>query len=509
MERELRDSENRYRSLFDNMSSGVAIYKAIEDGNDFIIKGFNKAAENIEQVNAAEIIGKKVTEVFPGIEEMGLMDVLRSTWNAGTRQFLPATFYSDGRISGWRENFVYRLSNGEIVAVYNDVSEKINDEEIIRQTEEKLRKSEEKYRIMFENASDIITVLDSEMRSENVTDNLKEILGYERDELNGKSVLDWIHPEDADRVRMQFETGFARGEGIVEYRFRHKDGHYIWLEAKGKIFTDLDGQKKALILTRDISENIRIKQELIELNQELEQRVEERTRDLKETQEKLMRQEKFAAVGKVSGIISHELRNPLATISNSIYYLNMKLGNTDEKIQKHVKLIQTELDRSRKIITDLLNFTRMKQLEFTRANLMAVIRDSLNHVAVPDGITVQVIDNAGDLQLDIDPDLIQQAFINIITNAIQAMSQDGSLCITIGYDEERVTVAFKDTGIGIPPENIQKLFEPLFTTKKSGIGLGLAYVKDIIDKHGGEIQVESTEGIGTTFTIFLPSIHSE
>jgi PAS domain S-box-containing protein len=649
MKRELQESENRYRSLFDNISSGVAIYEAIEDGNDFVIKEFNKAAENIERVNATQIIGKKVTDVFPGTEKMGLMDVFRSVWNTGIQQFLPATFYTDERISGWRENFVYRISKDEIVAVYNDISEKINNEEMIRQYEENLRNSEEKYRMMLENASDMVTVLDENMKTEYVNENQAKLLGYEREEmigspalvrihpedipfviktfkesfergegsgearmlhkdgsytwfdikgktfvgkegkkwallqsrdiseskkmkeelmqlnqeleqrveertianekllksekrykimlenasdmvevlddnmiheyvnenelkllgyeledLIGKSVLEFVHPDDIKSNIEQFMAGFARGEGAGEFRIRCKDGRYTWFDIKGKTFNDPDGTKKALLLSRDISESKRMKDELVELNKDLEQRVEERTRDLEETQEKLIRQEKLAAVGKISSTISHELRNPLATINNSVYFLNMKLGDADEKIRKHIEIIQAEVDRSRQIISNLLDFTRIKQLKFAKANILVVIKNALSHVAVPDGITIQTLDNAGDLQLDVDSDLIQQVFINIITNAIQAMPQGGNLSITIESDGDLVTVKFKDSGVGIPPENIPKLFEPLFTTKKSGIGLGLTLVKDIIDRHGGEINVESDEGLGTTFTIILP-----
>ncbi|HME50873.1 MAG TPA: PAS domain S-box protein [Candidatus Lokiarchaeia archaeon] len=895
----LRESEERYKNLFDYMRSGVAIVEGCDGGNDFRIKDLNKTSEIIENVKRDEIIGKLITEVFPGIREMGLLDVFRRVYATGIEEELAAALYTDERITGWRENFVYRLTTGEIVAVYNDVTEKVEKEQRIKIAEDNLRRSEEKYRliteesndfisvvsreykfeyineayerllgykieeligrsglgfihpddvkhaltvfahlrgmskeeemielrlrhkdghyiffevkakniifsdmpgllligrditdrkiatekleeseeryrIMLENASDMVSVLDENMLTEYVNENETKLLGFEKQELIGSSALDRIHPDEMTRVIETFKESFERGEGSGEIRIRHKDGHYIWFDIKGKTFVGKDGKKWALFLSRDISESRKLKEELLQLNQELgdsekkhrlildstaeaiygidtkgnctfcnrsllrllgydqpeeligknmhelihynradgtsypleactlfasfrkgkklhsedevfwkadgtsfpaecwsypqkkggfvtgavvtfiditerkhmesalkeserrfrelsdflpmpifetdlnlnimycnqaaftmfgyveydlqkglnikdtiieediakaaevfnllargekiegigreytgvkkdgtllpvlintsaifknnkpdgfegfildysdkkrveelkdelisfnqelEQRVEARTKDLEVAQEKLIRQEKLAAAGKISSTISHELRNPLAAISNSIYYLNMKLGDADEKIRKHVELIQAEVERSRQIITNLLDFTRIKPPEFSKVSLSNVIKTSLSHVTIPDNVSIETGDTTNDIQLEIDPDLMQQAFINIITNAFQAMPQGGNLYITIGSLGEQVTVAFKDSGVGIPPENIQKLFEPLFTTKKSGIGLGLALVKDIIDKHGGEIIVESDAGIGTTFTIIIP-----
>lgn len=122
-EEELQKSEARYRELFENMSSGVAVYEAVNNGTDFVFKDFNKAGERIDNIKREDLMGRKVTEVFPGIKELGLLEVFQQVWRSGKPQHHPISLYRDRRILGWRENYVYKLPTGEIVAVYDDVTE--------------------------------------------------------------------------------------------------------------------------------------------------------------------------------------------------------------------------------------------------------------------------------------------------------------------------------------------------------------------------------------------------
>jgi PAS domain S-box-containing protein len=369
--------------------------------------------------------------------------------------------------------------------------------------------SEYRYRIMMENASDMVTLLDANMRHEYINENELKLLGYQKNELIGKSALDLVHKDDLSSGIEKFMNGLMLGEGSGEFRIRHKDGHYIWFDMKGRTIIDKDGNKKGLLFSRDITEMKRMKDELLSINKDLEQRVEKRTRDLKETQEKLIRQEKFATIGKISSIISHELRNPMSTISNSVYYLNMKLDTTDEKVKKHVAMIQKEVERSQQIVNELLDFTRVTKLNLTKVNMIDVIKSALDRVTIPHEIVVETCFPETRSLVEMDSQKMERAFLNIITNAIQAMPKGGKLTMTVKEEQETVHASFKDTGIGISKENIPMLFEPLFTTKSVGIGLGLTMVKDVIDNHGGKIIVESEVGIGTTFEIVLPKSHHE
>ena len=121
LENDLRAIEERYRLLFNAISNGVAVYKAVDGGEDFEFVDFNSSAERMEKVNKEDIVGKRICDVFPGAEAFGLKDVLKRVWKTGAPECLPATLYEDDRIVGWRENEVFKLATGEVVALYNDI----------------------------------------------------------------------------------------------------------------------------------------------------------------------------------------------------------------------------------------------------------------------------------------------------------------------------------------------------------------------------------------------------
>jgi PAS domain S-box-containing protein len=255
---------------------------------------------------------------------------------------------------------------------------------------------------------------------------------------------------------------------------------------------------------RDITDLQNSQQALISLNAELEARVEERTKALEEAQERMVRQEKLASIGKLAGSISHELRNPLGVITNSVYYLGMRMPAVDEKIKKHLKLLEEESARANKIISNLLDFTRTKPDEAILVDLGELITESLDRVQKPSNIVVELNKEENARQVLLDPLKMQQVFQNIITNAYQAMPDGGNLTITIKELTGIIEIDFADTGMGIPEENMKKLFEPLFSTKINGIGLGLPISKEIVEEYGGSILVESTVGVGSTFRVKLP-----
>ncbi|HME55312.1 MAG TPA: ATP-binding protein [Candidatus Lokiarchaeia archaeon] len=255
---------------------------------------------------------------------------------------------------------------------------------------------------------------------------------------------------------------------------------------------------------RDITDLKNSQQALISLNAELEARVEERTKSLKETQERMIRQEKLAAIGKLAGSVGHELRNPLGVITNSIYYLGMKLPATDEKIVKHLRIIQEESTKASKIISDLLDFARMKPDELFPVDIGGLIKDTLEQVQKPENITIDLNFEPGMPNIKVDQRKMQQVFQNLITNAYQAMPDGGTLSIQVKNNAGVIEIGFKDTGIGIPPENLSRLFEPLFSTKIKGIGLGLSIAKEIVEQHEGTIEVESEVGVGSTVLVKFP-----
>ena len=185
----LRESESRYRALFDNMHDGVAIYKAEKDGSDFIFVDFNKASERIEGIKQDDILGKSVLKIFPGIRDFGLFDVLKRVWKTGNPEHHPVAMYKDKRVSGWRDNYVCKLPSGEIVAIYRDETDR-------RKAEEALRESEAKYRLLVEHAPTGIAEFDLKTgKFISVNDVMCEYTGYTKEEFYQINPLELLTQE--------------------------------------------------------------------------------------------------------------------------------------------------------------------------------------------------------------------------------------------------------------------------------------------------------------------------
>ena len=246
----------------------------------------------------------------------------------------------------------------------------------------------------------------------------------------------------------------------------------------------------------------------------MEQRVEERTRELRDAQEQLVRQEKLATLGQLAGGVGHELRNPLGVINSAVYYLKLVQPDADEKIKKYHLIIEQEVNTAGRIINDLLDFGRIVSPDRQPVSVPELLQRILTRFPLPASVQMQLKIPNGLPKVFADPLHLEQVLGNLITNACQAMKEGGILTISARTSRPPASsplppgpclkIAIKDTGTGISPENMQKLFEPLFTTKVRGIGLGLAVSKKLAEANGGTISVRSKPGKGSTFTLFLP-----
>jgi len=246
--------------------------------------------------------------------------------------------------------------------------------------------------------------------------------------------------------------------------------------------------------------------QLEEVNAALNVQIKER----KMLEEKLVRQEKLALLGQLAGGVGHELRNPLGAIKNSTYFLNMVLEESEPEVKQTLKILEKEVATSEKIISSLLDFARVRPPHKRKVNINDIIQEVLSYTNVPEDIEVkrQIVESIPSIMAD--PDQLGQVFGNIILNAIQAMPGGGQLIIKCKSPRsDRVAVSITDTGVGIPEENLEKIFEPLFTSRAKGIGLGLAITKIFMEGHGGTIEVQSKAGKGSTFTIKLPIGNNE
>ena len=233
-------------------------------------------------------------------------------------------------------------------------------------------------------------------------------------------------------------------------------------------------------------------------------------KELATAQEALMHSEKLASMGQLAAGIAHEVNNPLGVV---LMYSHLLLEEftEDAKMREDLTMIAEQADRCKKIVSGLLHFARQNKLVPESLDVRQLIRRSLRTVAIPDSVEVIVNDDIEDPIAELDRDQIVQVFTNLITNAVDAMSNGGTLTISLSGDPERIGIEVRDTGVGIPQENIKKIFDPFFTTKQmgKGTGLGLAVTYGIVKMHRGDIKVQSNADAsvaptGTTFTVTLP-----
>ena len=252
-------SESRFSQLFETIGSCVAVYEPINDGEDFRIVDMNPAGLKSSNVNKADIIGKRVTEVFPGVSEMGLFEVFQRVHKTGKTDYLPLTLYEDDRVEGYVENTVYRLTNGQIVAVYDDTSER-------RFAEIALRESEERYRILYESAQDAIFLADADTGMMiDCNPKAEKLIGYSREEIKNLHQTDLHPPDDRDRYNRQFNKATKDSSSHFHEVFvTHKDGRKIPVEISAGSTACIGGRNIHIGIFRDISQRLKVQKELEE-----------------------------------------------------------------------------------------------------------------------------------------------------------------------------------------------------------------------------------------------------
>lgn len=385
-----------------------------------------------------------------------------------------------------------------------------------KRVREELLREREFEKSLVETAQAIILMLDPEGRIVRFNPFMEEISGYRLEEVAGKDWFTTFLPE-----REHKRIGDVFDEALQDVKTRGtinpiitKDGRERMIEWSNTRLFDPEGEIiGVLAVGKDITEHFEADQALKEYSERLEQMVEERTRDLGEVQERLLRQQKLAALGQMAGGVAHELRNPLSVISNAVYYLKSNLMRADEKVGEYLNIIDTELYHSEKIISDLLEFSSVKEPNRKAVSANDIIQNVFGKNPTPREITIS-INLPEDLpKLYVDPQQIEQVFGNLFTNAYQAMMPDimqsrgeeGVLTIEGREDEGDVLLSVRDNGCGIPEASMERIFLPLFTTKPQGIGLGLVISKNLIEANGGRIEVESVQDEGSAFTVVLPT----
>jgi signal transduction histidine kinase len=272
-------------------------------------------------------------------------------------------------------------------------------------------------------------------------------------------------------------------------------------------------------LQQEIAERARAEEELQRYREHLEELVEERTRELEKAQAELMRQERLSALGQLTATVAHEIRNPLGTVRTSVFSISDAIKrNETERIGRALKLAERNIVRCDAIITELLDFTRDRVLQKKPTRIDAWLDRLLDEVleqrTIPKSIALVKELNAN-VEIPVDSEHLRRAVINVVENAVDAIQEKGPieeknrLTVTTQVSIERLEIKISDTGCGIPGEVMDRLFEPLFSTKSFGIGLGLSIVKSIMEQHAGGVEISSQTGEGTTVTLWLPTSNSQ
>jgi two-component system, NtrC family, sensor histidine kinase HydH len=263
----------------------------------------------------------------------------------------------------------------------------------------------------------------------------------------------------------------------------------------------------AVLINRFSSENRR----QIHKYQELSEQLEETNRQLRRAEADARRSERLAALGQLSAGLAHEIRNPLGVIKGSAEMLNQKIEASNPLASELAGFIGSEVNRLNSLVTRFLDFARPSRLELRPTQLSAIVDHVLETVRsqFPDAkVSIERDYASGTPDVMVDGQLCEQIFVNLITNAYQAMDGQGRLRIGIARESQNgrrgVGVFIEDTGPGIPAEAREQIFNPFFTSKKDGVGLGLSIVAKIIDDHRGTIKLESPPGQGARFHVFLP-----
>jgi len=484
MEEALRESRQQLRKMFESVTDGILVI----DLNGIIADVNQRMVEMHGFKSRDELLGRSAFELVAPRDHEKIAANVRKAIKQGTVRGEEYTLLkADGsEFPGELSTSILKDASGNRIGhitIARDITKR-------KKAQQALADEVTRRRILVDQSRDGIVVLDESGKVYETNKRFAEMLGYSPEEVTQLYVWDWEAVASRELVQEMLRTVDEAGDHF-ETRHRRKDGtlYDVEISTNGAVVA---GQKLVFCVCRDITERKQAEEAL------------------KAAQEKLIRSEKLAVIGQLASGVSHELRNPLGAIKNAVLYVRRKIAKgelsaSEPKVLQFLDIIDEEVDSANKVITDLLSFSRVAKPTVSLVNAGSIIKGALDHVAIPKNVKV-VTEADPDLPMVmVDGAQIQQVFINVILNALEAMPEGGRLEIRARSKEGLVTVEFTDSGGGISKSVMGKIFDPLFTTKPRGVGLGLAMSKSIMERHGGDIVVRSKEGKGTTFTIYLPT----
>ena len=475
-------SEKKFRELFDNMSSGVAVYEAVDNGENFIFKDFNKAGESIENVRREEIVGKRVTQVFPGVRKFGIFDVFQRVWKSGKSEYHPVSQYVDGRIAGWRENHVYKLPSGEIVAVYDDITER-------KRAEEALRESEVRYRLLAENASDVIWVRDMNLQPTYLSPSVEKLRGFSVEEALAQPIAESMSPASAELSKKVFIEQLdleQRGQRVpyewrtMEVEMYRKDGSTVWVETTLTFLRDEDERAVGILgISRDITDRLEVADELKRSRQEF--------RDLASHLQSLMEEERKT----IAREIHDELGQSMMAFKMDLAWLGKGLNNDQGQLVDKVESMCALVDETIKTVKDISYKLRPSLLddlglsaaikwqakEFQkRMGIRCIASTSPEEIVMPENTSIAIFR------------IVQEALTNVARHA-KAMRVE----VSLEQRADELVLTVWDNGVGMKAHEV--------SDERS---FGLLGMKERAAGRGGVIDISSEAGKGTTIKVKIP-----
>jgi len=480
----------QYRALFDTTNNGCVILETKNNGKNFVIKDFNKAAETIEKTQKSDVVGKQFSDIFSKASSSGLIDAFKRVYKTGESESIFIKIRHHDRIKHHHKNIINRLPNGDLMVLYSETKE-------LEKSKEALEKSRERLKLALESTQ--IGLWDHNLKTGKVyrSKEWANMLGYTKEEIDQYSDAwkELIHPDDLPRVEEEAENHESRQKNTfhVEHRLRTKEGNYKWILNWGKIIEyDEEGKPIRAVGTHlDIDERKKTEEKLAELN---------------------------ATKDRLFSIIGHDLKNPLSDILGFSKLVSNNFNSyPPDKSLRFIDLINQSANTMNELLEKLLKWSRLQREEVhfkpEIINLTQLIDSQINQFqSQADAKDIKLTHNLKEPKYTYaEPNMVETVIRNLVSNAVKYTNEGGEISIYTQENPRKITVCVEDTGIGVDQEKMNKLFQThrrkiaLDTKDKKSTGLGLILCKEIIDIHEEAIWVESENEQGSIFKFTLPN----